>query len=99
MIDFGMDPQEALDVPRFCISSEGQELGTVFLEEGISESVVKELTELGHSVTYPVSGHSRSVFGRGQIIARKSAPCKTGPNRSVYWSGSDPRADGLVVGF
>ncbi|XP_020609550.1 uncharacterized protein LOC110048105 isoform X1 [Orbicella faveolata] len=99
MIDFGMDPQEALDVPRFCISSEGQELGTVFLEEGISESVVKKLTELGHSVTYPVSGHSRSVFGRGQIIARKSAPCKTGPNRSVYWSGSDPRADGLVVGF
>lgn len=99
MIDFGMDPQEALDVPRFCISSEGQELGTVFLEEGISEGVVKELTELGHNITYPVSGHNRSVFGRGQIIACKSAPCKTGPNRSVYWSGSDPRADGLAVGF
>ena len=99
MIDFGMDPQEALDVPRFCISSEGQELGTVFLEEGIAEGVAKKLTELGHSITYPVSGHNRSVFGRGQIIAHKSATCKTGPNRSVYWSGSDPRADGFAVGF
>lgn len=99
MIDFDMDPQQALDVPRFCINSEGLELGTVFLEEGISEVVAKKLTERGHNVTYPVSGHNRNVFGRGQIIARRSQPCKSGPSRDVYWSGSDPRADGLAMGF
>ena len=99
MIEFGMDPQQALDVSRFCISSEGRECGTVFLEEGISEVVAKELTELGHNISYPVSGHNRSVFGRGQIIARRRAPCKRGPRRDVYWSGSDPRADGLAIGF
>ena len=99
MIDFGMDPQQALDMPRFCIHSEGQELGSVFLEDGISGVVAKELMELGHNVAYPVSGHNRSVFGRGQIIARKRAPCKSGPERDVYWSGSDPRADGLANGL
>lgn len=99
MIDFGMDPQQALDVPRFCINNEGQKLGTVFLEEGISEVVAKELAELRHNITYPVSGHNRSVFGRGQIIARRSAPGKSGPSRDVYWSGSDPRADGLAIGY
>ena len=99
MIDFGMDPQQALDVPRFCINSKGQELGSVFLEEGISGVVAKELMELGHKITHPVSGHDRSVFGRGQIITRKRAPCKSGPNRDVYWSGSDPRADGLAIGL
>ena len=99
MIDFGMDPQQALDMPRFCINSEEKEPWSVFLEDGISEGVSKELKELGHKITYPVCGHHRSVFGRGQIIARKMAPCKNGPDRAVYWSGSDPRADGLAIGL
>jgi len=99
MIDFGMDPQQALDMPRFCIYTEGQDLCSVLLEEGISEGVAKQLKELGHKMTFPVCGHDRSVFGRGQIIARKMAPCKDEPNRAVYWSGSDPRADGLAIGL
>lgn len=99
MIDFGMDPQQALDMPRFCIQSEGQGLGSVFLEEGISGRVASKLKELGHKVAYPVCGHNRSVFGRGQIITRKKAPCKNGLKRDVYWSGSDPRADGLAHGL
>lgn len=99
MIDFGMDPQQALDMPRFCIQSEGQGLGSVFLEDGISGKVAKELSELGHKVAYPVCGHNRTVFGRGQIITRKKAPCNNGLERDVYWSGSDPRADGLACGL
>ena len=99
MIDFGMDPQQALDMPRFCINSGGQDLCSVLLEEGISETVAEELKKLGYKITYPVCGHDRSVFGRGQVIARKMAPCKNGPDRVVYWSGSDPRADGLAIGL
>ena len=99
MIDFGMDPQQALDQPRFCINSEGQGMDSVFLEEGISESVAKDLKKLGHKITFPVCGHDRNVFGRGQIITCKMAPCQNGPNRAVYWSGSDPRADGVAIGL
>lgn len=99
MIDFGMDPQQALDLPRFCINSGAQDLCSVLLEEGISEAVAEELKKLGHKIAYPVCGHDRSVFGRGQIITRKMAPCKNGPDRVVYWSGSDPRADGLAIGL
>lgn len=99
LIDFGMNPQQALDMPRFCINSGGQDLCSVLLEEGISETVAEELKKLGHKITYPVCGHDRSVFGRGQVIARKMAPCKNGADRVVYWSGSDPRADGLAIGL
>lgn len=99
MIDFGMDPQQALDMPRFCINSQGDDPCTVFLEEGISEATAKWLKEIGHNITHPVCGHDRSVFGRGQIIAPKKSPCKDGPDRVVYWCGSDPRADGLAIGL
>jgi gamma-glutamyltranspeptidase/glutathione hydrolase len=38
-----------------------------------------------------VSGYSRAMFGRGQIIRRE-------PD-GVLWGGSDPRADGCAMGF
>jgi gamma-glutamyltranspeptidase/glutathione hydrolase len=44
---------------------------------------------MGHPV-YPVSGFSRSIFGRGQVILRDS---ETG----VLCAGSDPRADGCAM--
>jgi len=37
LIDHGLDPQSALDLPRFCIGVEG-EVGTVSLEQGIPEA-------------------------------------------------------------
>ena len=39
-----------------------------------------------------VSEHARGMFGRGQIIFRDA---KTG----VLWGGSEPRADGQVLGW
>lgn len=48
MIDFGMDPQTALDAPR-CFA-EGNSLS---VERGYSESVRAELAEKGHTITIP----------------------------------------------
>ncbi|HJR81302.1 MAG TPA: gamma-glutamyltransferase [Anaerolineales bacterium] len=88
LVDDGLDPQAALDLPRFCIDVE-QAGGRVALEEGISLNVASKLEQMGHPV-YMVSGYGRSLFGRGQVILRDKA---TG----VSTAGSDPRADGCAM--
>lgn len=86
-----LDPQAAIDMPRFCIV-DGTQGGVVFLEEGVDEKVVQELKAKGHTMKPYAGGHDRSVFGRAQIIKRDR---KTG----VLWAGSDGRADGCAIGF
>ncbi len=88
LVDDEVDPQSALDRPRFCI--EPDEAGSVVsLEEGISLKVMSELADMGHRVR-PVAGGGRLLFGRGQVIYRDH---ETG----VLWGGSDPRADGCAM--
>jgi gamma-glutamyltranspeptidase/glutathione hydrolase len=86
--DDGLDPQAALDRPRFCID-DGTAGGQVALEEGLPPEVQSELGKMGHTL-YSVSGYARSTFGRGQIIRRYAT---TG----VLCGGSDPRADGCAM--
>ncbi len=88
MVDFGMDPQEALDVPRYCLT-DGTSNSVVALEEGISLNVMSHLAGKGHQVR-PMTDYWRSIFGRGQIIKRN-------PENGVLIGGSDPRADGLAM--
>lgn len=90
MIDDGLNPQEALDRPRFCIEA-GHPESRIAIEDGIPEAVLSELAAMGHEV-YPVSGYERAIFGRGQIIRRD-------PDSGVLWGGSDPRADGCAFGY
>jgi gamma-glutamyltranspeptidase/glutathione hydrolase len=85
----GLDPQEALDRPRFCID-DGTAGGAVSLEEGLPEETITGLAEMGHPVQL-VKGYARALFGRGQIIRRDE---ETG----VLCGGSDPRADGCAMG-
>ncbi len=88
MLD-GLNPQEALDTPRFCIA-DGTSGGVVSLEEGIPWQTAARLAEMGHSIQ-PVSGMARALFGRGQVILRE--------NGGTLAGGSDPRADGLAMTF
>ena len=90
MLDFNMNPQQALDAPRFCIDAEGSN-GRIFLEEGIQVKTMSQLANLGHHVV-PTSGMNRLQFGRGQIINRN-------PETGVLSAGSDPRADGCALGY
>jgi gamma-glutamyltranspeptidase/glutathione hydrolase len=90
LVDDGLDPQSALDQPRFCITN-GEASSSVSLEEGIPSTVIDELEGMGHPVEI-VSGHGRAIFGRGQIILRHDE------NR-VLIAGSDPRADGCAMSF
>ena len=90
MIDFGMNPQQALDAPRFSIR-DGTSKGDVALEEGIPISVMSNLSQMGHKIV-PTSGLARMIFGRGQIIMRN-------PKSGVLCGGTSPRADGIVLGW
>jgi gamma-glutamyltranspeptidase/glutathione hydrolase len=90
LVDHGLDPQSALDLPRFCLDVEASG-GRVALEEGIPAEAVSDLERMGHPV-YLVSGFDRSLFGRGQVILRDA---ETG----VLTAGSDPRADGCAMGL
>jgi gamma-glutamyltranspeptidase/glutathione hydrolase len=88
LVDDGLDPQAALDRPRYCIEPDDRS-GQVSLEEGIAPQVMAELQAMGHPVE-AVSGMGRSLFGRGQIIRRE-------PQSGVLCGGSDPRADGCAM--
>lgn len=99
MMRFGMNPQVALDAPRICIGvslpgkstdPEKKVDNTVYLEDGISEEVGKELERMGHEIKY-VRGMERSLFGRGQVIRVHSDPVDC---TRVYSAGSDMRGDG-----
>ena len=88
LVDDGLDPQPALDRPRFMIDPDGGP-SRVRLEAGFPDATAAALAERGHEVTAAgISGFARAVFGRGQVIRRD-------PDGTLV-GGSDPRADGGV---
>jgi gamma-glutamyltranspeptidase/glutathione hydrolase len=58
MLDYGMDPQEALDAPR-CFATDG----ILKVERGYPESIRAELAAMGHKVLIP-----ENPLGGGQAI-------------------------------
>ncbi|KAH0624068.1 hypothetical protein JD844_007398 [Phrynosoma platyrhinos] len=101
MLEFGMNPQEALDASRFCVEyNKKVDAWHVSLEDGIPQNIAEELGAMGHTVISPVTGHSRSMFGRGQIITKGDWwRQKTLSSSNVFWAGSDPRGDGCALGY
>ncbi|XP_031715615.1 uncharacterized protein LOC116390274 [Anarrhichthys ocellatus] len=104
MLEFGMNPQQALDAPRVYVQYHHKtDQWSVHLEEGVGQEVAEELRRRGHKVSWPITGHMRSQFGRGQIITvgdwwNPSVNQADHPSR-VLWAGSDPRADGCAQGY
>jgi gamma-glutamyltranspeptidase/glutathione hydrolase len=94
MLDHGAGPQTAAEFPRW-ISSPGTDvigLGKPYelrLESRFPEATQKRLAEMGH-VMRKVGAWEGG--GGAQIIMRD-------PERGVLLGGSDPRVDGLVIGY
>ncbi len=84
MVDHGLNPQSALDAPRWQVERDG----VVRVEAQTPAEVIEGLRARGHEV---VVERSRMSFGRGQIICRD--------DHGVYAAGSEPRADGCAVGI
>ncbi len=89
LVDDGLEPQPALDRPRFCIQPVDGDESRVHLETGLPAATVTALRERGHLLIPGVSGFGRALFGRGQVIRRDPDGTLTG--------GSDPRADGAAL--
>jgi gamma-glutamyltranspeptidase/glutathione hydrolase len=81
-VDWGLNPQAALDAPRWHVT-EG--LG-VLLEQAVPGHIVKGLIERGHAVTIETD---TGMFGKGQAIWRLDS--------GAMVAGTEPRCDGLAV--
>ena len=84
MLDYGLNPQAALDAPRWRVMA-GRE---VWLEPGLPEPVLAGLAGRGHALTLQPD---QGGFGRGQIIWQLES--------GVYIAGSDGRSDGAAAGW
>lgn len=82
MIDFHLNPQDALDAPRWHWS-EGKK---VVVEPEMPLHIVEDLAKRGHDISIT---HKKGLFGRGQVILRD--------DNGVLIGGTEPRADGHIA--
>ena len=82
--DFRMDPQQALDAPRW----QWMRDGCVTVETRYDANLAAALQRLGHSVTMDISTPS---FGRGQMIVRL--------DNGVLVGGTESRTDSNIACF
>lgn len=88
LADDGLNPQEALDRPRWMLQ-DGTPGGDLLVEEGLPYQTLAALASMGHRLV-PIAGLRRGMFGRGQVIRVVDG---------VLHGGSEPRADGQMAGF
>jgi gamma-glutamyltranspeptidase/glutathione hydrolase len=88
LIDDELDSQAALDRPRFQIA-DGRPDAELLVELPSDDPRYKQLAAWGQSPR-SIGGLARYQFGLGQIILRREA---------ALWAGSDPRGDGLALGY
>lgn len=82
MVDFGLDPQAAIDQPRVYYCA-----GETRVEPGLSAATLDEMKRRGHRVV-----PTRDPLGGGQAIAIDWT-------EGVLVGGSDPRLDGMALGY
>ncbi|MEZ5650439.1 MAG: gamma-glutamyltransferase family protein [Burkholderiaceae bacterium] len=83
VIDFGMDPQAAMDAPR---SFPEPSTGDLTVEWGYDDSVAARLGAIGHKVVRPDVGIGGSQAVRIDLVS------------GVLSGASDPRKDGCALG-
>lgn len=83
-VDFNMNPQEALDAPRWQWVG-GKE---IWVERGFPPAATEQLIRRGHDVKVAPTFLD---FGRGQIIWRTE--------EGVYAGATEPRGDGCVAAW
>ena len=83
-LDHGLTIQEAIDVPRWRHMAGTQ----VRLEHGTPRSTMAALRSMGHQI----SPANLSDFGSSQAIP-------VDPETGTFFGASDPRRDGMALGY
>jgi gamma-glutamyltranspeptidase/glutathione hydrolase len=81
LADYGMNPQAALDAPRWQFIAGNQ----VLLEPTVPSHIALALAQRGHHIEMSTDGKR---FGKGQIILQQGG---------VFVAASEPRGDGLAL--
>lgn len=84
MIDFHLNPQAALDAPRW----QWIKGKTVEIENTVPEHIALSLVQKGHDIKRVIGS---TPFGRGQIIVRRA--------NGVMVGGTEPRTDGTIASW
>ncbi|MCQ1530038.1 gamma-glutamyltransferase [Lutispora saccharofermentans] len=84
LIDFNLNPQAALDAPRW----QWIRGKKVELEDTLPEEIAKALEDIGHEVTVT---DDNTGYGRGQIILRDES--------GVLAGGTENRTDGTILAW
>ena len=82
-VRYGMNPQQALDAPRW----QWLQGRTVEVEHGLGEQLTRALASRGHDVRVQLDP---GAFGRGQMIRRD-------PETGVLEGGTESRTDGHIA--
>lgn len=83
-IDFKLNPQAALDAPRW----QWMEKKKIIIEQSFPKHITEALTRKGHIIQRVLDSGG---FGRGQIIWRN--------DKGVLIGATEPRADGVVAAY
>ena len=87
IVDYGMDPQEAIDCPRAFLFE-----GVLNVEDGVPVDVRDRLGAMGHKVK-----QAPEPLGGSQMVMRDF---ESGSKQGGTWvGGSDPRKDGCALGY
>ncbi len=85
MIDFGLNPQTALDAPRW----QWMEGKKFLVEQDFPNDIAQALARKGHKIEVSLD---KGPFGRGQIIVRD-------PETGVLYGGTEKRTDGSIAAW
>jgi len=93
MLEFGMDPQQAISAPRFVYGDILHYTGgtSLHLEPEIRGALKDSLTEMGHDIV-PGDMIYRMIPGHVQAVM-------VDPETGFFAGGADPRLDGYVAGY
>lgn len=92
LMAFGMDPQEAVEAPRWCIDPREADprAGKLGLEARFSDECRAGLAALGHPM---------ATFDDFDDVCGTSAAIHIDQDRGVLLAGADPRGDGVALAY
>lgn len=107
LVDYRLDPQAAVDIPRWCVkgpgatkTAEDTKYSHVLLEDGFGEDTAgKAVGENKVAVALKERGHTvgEMVTKNTRTVYGRAQVIMKDPITGVLWAGSEPRSDGCAI--